>query len=260
MHNLLEKDLDFLVRTVADRRTDYEQVKEIVRDKEDLIEIMLENPKLVARIREKQDELLFISPYFLFNVLLRQVRRQLKERSFTLETTGRERIAVFDTGRVSELLAGADLLSYLAETLASFTRIQSGVIFYRVGEKFKRLKFNTLNLANLATLGALLPEEDRFLVYRRMADLCLFMAGIFPDHAGRRLYGGRSMAGSLSLADYQALGPQYYQAAARHPGAEASGYRGILEKMAANFNILLKPIRILAEEYIGFRRTYWFEY
>lgn len=258
-HNLLERDFDFLVRTVADRRTDHERVKEIVRDKEDLIEIMLDDPKLVARIKERQEELLFISPYFLFSILLRHVRRQLRERSFTFETAGRERIAVFDAGRLNELLASADLLNYLAEMLASFTRVQSGVVFYREGEKLKRLKFNSLNLTDLAALGGLLPEEERFPVYRRLGDLCLFMAGLFPDHGRQRLPGMRPAPGRLSLADYQTLGPQYYQLAARHPEAEASGYRAVLEKVAGNFALLLKPMHVLAEEHIGFKRAYWFE-
>jgi hypothetical protein len=95
-HYLLERDFDFLVRTVADKRKDPERVKEIIRDKEDLIEIMLDDPKLMAKIRETQEELLFISPYLLFSILLRQVRRQLRQRSFTVEISGRDRIPVFD--------------------------------------------------------------------------------------------------------------------------------------------------------------------
>lgn len=256
-HNLLERDFDFLVRTVADRRSDHERVKEIVRDKEDLIEIMLDDPRLVARIKERQEELLFISPYLLFSILLRHVRRRLRERSFTYETAGRERIAVFDTAALNELLAGPELLNYLAEMLASFTRVQSGVILWREGRKLRRLRFNSLNLADLSALGHLLPEEERFPVWRRLGDLCLFMAGIFPEH-GRSPLHGRLAPEGFGPADYQALGPQYYRMAAQHPQAETAGYRTVLDRVAANFGLLLKPLRVLAEEHIGFRRAYWF--
>lgn len=256
-HYLLERDFDFLVRTVADKRKDPERVKEIIRDKEDLIEIMLDDPKLMAKIRETQEELLFISPYLLFSILLRQVRRQLRQRSFTVEISGRDRIPVFDARQVDELLAAPEIINYLAEMLSSFTKVQSGVIFFRVGEKVKSFRFNTLNLADLAVLATTLPEEERFPVYRRMGDLCLFMAGLFPDY-GRRLPDWTRAVGQFRAEDYHALGPRYYRLAAYHPWAEASGYHRVLEKVAANFHLLLKPLQVLAQEHIGFKRAYWF--
>lgn len=256
-HYLLERDFDFLVRTVADKRKDPERVKEIIRDKEDLIEIMLDDPKLMAKIRETQEELLFISPYLLFSILLRQVRRQLRQRSFTVEISGRDRIPVFDARQVDELLAAPEIINYLAEMLSSFTKVQSGVIFFRVGEKVKSFRFNTLNLADLAVLATTLPEEERFPVYRRMGDLCLFMAGLFPDY-GRRLPDWTRAVGQFRAEDYHALGPRYYRLAAHHPWAEASGYHRVLEKVAANFHLLLKPLQVLAQEHIGFKRAYWF--
>ncbi|MGB9885429.1 MAG: hypothetical protein ACPLPT_10055 [Moorellales bacterium] len=251
-HRLLEKDLDFIVRTVADRRSDPERVKEIVRDKDDLIEIMLNDPKLLTRIREREEELLVISPYLLFNLLLRQVRRRLKDRPYTLERRGRERVAVFDAGRVAEVLSDSFYLEYVAETLASFTRVQTGVVFYRAGEQWKQFRFNSLEVDDLIFLAGLLPREERFPVYRRLGDLCLFLVGIFPDYRASR---ARSR---LASADYHWLGPQYYSLAAEHSQAESLGLTERLQGLAKNFALLVKALNFLAEEYIGSRREQWF--
>jgi arsenate reductase-like glutaredoxin family protein len=49
MH-LSESDLRFLVETVATNRRDYDHIVNLVRDKEDLLETMLEHPKLTERL------------------------------------------------------------------------------------------------------------------------------------------------------------------------------------------------------------------
>lgn len=255
---LRESDLEFLVRTVADKRQDHDRVKEIIRDKEDLIEIMLEDEKLMRKVRQKEEELLFISPYFLFNILLRQVRRQLRERGYTFEFSGQERIAVFDADRLNELLKSNELINCLAEVLSSFTRVQTGFLFYWQGEKLKRQKFNSLNPQDLIALGNLLPEEERFPVYRRLGDLCLFMAGIFPDYARRPGQSLRLTATRLSLEEYRELGSHYYSLAARHPVARREGLEGLLDSLASNFALVIKPLNVLASDYIGLRRNRWF--
>ncbi len=47
--SLTEADLRFLVETVATRRRDSAHVISLVRDKEDLLEQMLEDPRLADR-------------------------------------------------------------------------------------------------------------------------------------------------------------------------------------------------------------------
>jgi hypothetical protein len=50
MLHLSESDLRFLVETVATNRRDYDYIVNLVRDKEDLLEPMLEDPKLTERL------------------------------------------------------------------------------------------------------------------------------------------------------------------------------------------------------------------
>ncbi|MEW5899180.1 MAG: hypothetical protein AB1652_08430, partial [Bacillota bacterium] len=83
-----DKDLDFVIRTVVTRRTDYDNIKEIVRDKPDLISTMLDDPRLFQRVASEEEVFLRISPYLFFEILLRQARRDFQARTYTYEKIG----------------------------------------------------------------------------------------------------------------------------------------------------------------------------
>ena len=75
-----EADLRFLVETVATQRYDNDRIVELVRDKEDFLEQMLEDPALLHRILNDKEVFIRISPYMMFSILLRQIRRELGSR------------------------------------------------------------------------------------------------------------------------------------------------------------------------------------
>jgi hypothetical protein len=50
----------------------------LIRDKEDLLEPMLEDPKLLERLFHDQETFMRISPHLLLSVLLRRVRKELE--------------------------------------------------------------------------------------------------------------------------------------------------------------------------------------
>src|SRR5262245_40681987 len=82
MLHLTESDLRFLVETVATSRRDYDHIVDLVRDKEDLLEIMLEDPKLTERILREEEALVRISPHLLFTLLLRRLRKELDKEAY----------------------------------------------------------------------------------------------------------------------------------------------------------------------------------
>ena len=55
MLHLTESDLRFVVETVATSRRDYDHLLNLVRDKEDLLELMLEDPKLTERLFREEE-------------------------------------------------------------------------------------------------------------------------------------------------------------------------------------------------------------
>jgi hypothetical protein len=79
---------------------------------------------------------------------------------------------------------------YLAELLASFTRVASGSFWVQSGRGWRRKRYSDLDPIRLMELLEELPEHARPPVYRRLGDLTLFLTGVFPDYAGGRLLHG----------------------------------------------------------------------
>lgn len=51
LQDLTEDDLYFIVTTVVDKRQDYDYICNLLKDKPDFIDIMLENEKLFHRVQ-----------------------------------------------------------------------------------------------------------------------------------------------------------------------------------------------------------------
>src|SRR5690606_8017937 len=110
-----------LVQEPADR----ERVARLAHSEPSALEAMLGDARLAEKIIQDQDIILRISPYLLFAVLLRQVRRDLERADFTPAWAGpRTRVPVFDTKTLAGILTNHQVLHYLADMLASFTQIK----------------------------------------------------------------------------------------------------------------------------------------
>lgn len=100
-----------------------------------------------------------------------------------MEKTNTMRVPVFDTKDVIDLLRKEDLLDYLADMLSSFTRIESYAISFRIKKGFwKTIRFNDMDIQSLMSFWEVVEDEYRFGFYKRIADICLFMLGLFPDY------------------------------------------------------------------------------
>jgi hypothetical protein len=123
MLHLTESDLRFLVETVATSRRDYDHIVKLIRDKEDLLDPMLEDPKLTERLFHDEEAFVRISPHLLFSVLLRRVRRELEKEAYILDVDIKGKpIPVFEGPAVAEMLSDKQTRDYLAEMLSSFAR------------------------------------------------------------------------------------------------------------------------------------------
>ena len=265
---LTEGDLDFIVRATSSRRTDYDRIREIVRDKPDILEILLEDERLYQRIVEDDHILLKISPRLLFTVLLRRVRRQLKDRSFTVEGGPSGRLPVFDARQAARLVEDPQVLAYLADMLASFVRTESRSMVIRRGGSYYRRVFSDMDVDDLLAMVELVDPAQRFGLYKRIADVCLFLVGMFPEHVDRaaarpaRLPWEQArvrFAGRLrSRSDYERLGRDFYQKAAEDQRAERTGLAAVLTTIGDHFTLASKPLNVLADQLIPLRRWSWF--
>lgn len=269
LEHLSDRDVEFLVRTVVTRRSDYEHICGLLRDKPDLIDIMLDDPQLYERVAADPDIVGKVSPYFFFSVLLRQVRRELRTMAHTLEYgPDQTRVPVFDAGELRAVLDDAARRDYLADLLASFTRTQNEAMWLHAGERVYRWRFSELDLAALERLRGVVDERDRFAVDRRIGDLTLFLAGTCADPDNRKclldaVQQARTAPQATSFPEVlEALenrGREAFLQAAQHPIARATGADRLLASLAESMRPARKVLNLLMERHVEPFRKDWFK-
>lgn len=258
LQSLSDQDLWFLVTTCADRRTDHDRIVEMVRDKPDFLEVMMDDEKLFRRLASDREAVVKVSPFVLFSVLLRQARRDLADRSFVLETEGRDRIPVFAADQLRALLGDGEMRDYLAEMLASFVRTHTATVYFRRRGAWYRHRFSDLDLDDLAALAEWVEEEFRFPFYKRLGDVALFIPGVFPEHAPPRGQMPRGRRGRRSLEDYEEAGRHFYGLAAAHPAAGGTGYSGVLGRLREQITLVRRLLNFLSDRYLNPQKMHWF--
>jgi hypothetical protein len=147
-------------------------------------------------------------------------------------------------------------VDYLAGMLASFTRIESFAYSVRVRHGvWRRHRVSELDVDSLIRLSNVLNEDQRFSVYRRIGDLCLFVPGVFAEYVS-----GQADAPWLnrwrrhSLEDYEELGQAFYALAAQHESAAWLHIDGVLATLAQQLQLAEKPLQFVSESYLALRK------
>jgi hypothetical protein len=150
------------------------------------VEALLRHPAVYAGLfgGGDADTRLFASPYLAFTVLVHRVAADLEQAAFVDEWLGPGRtVPVFDVAALREFLADGGRRAFLAELLASYTKVASGSVWRRTPRGWRRRRYSDLDPIELAQLLEVVPPEQRPAVCRRLGDLALFLSGVFPEHA-----------------------------------------------------------------------------
>ena len=219
--------------------------------------------KVFQRVMADDEIFLKISPVLYFEILLRKARKEMEVATYTLERLGRDRIPVFDTPEVVETLTRPGVVCYLAQMLASFTRIQSIVITVRIRRGVRRrVRYDDMDINSLLRLCSSADEDHRFGFYKRIADVCLFVSSIFHDHISsssryvpsprvRPLATGRLR---LSLDDYEQEGRRFYGLAEEPPTARSLDLSEVFGLLRNHFIAAGKPLTFIATHYLNSRK------
>ncbi|HLT58035.1 MAG: hypothetical protein LOD91_04165 [Limnochordales bacterium] len=262
--SLSEADLDFLVRAVTETRTDYDHIKDLVRGKADLLQVMVDDERVFQRLTESPEALVRVSPYLLFTVLLRRAQRDLRTRGFTMEVSAQGTLPVFDAEAAARLLEDDAVRDYLASMLAEFTRIERRTVELWDRRGPRRVSYSTFAVEEMEALVEQTEEAQRFPLYRRLGDLCLFLTGMFADHLARRAREATGRAvrqrrpGPAGIEAYEELGRTYYRRAAEADSAAQLGLAELLARLADDFTLARKPLTVIAQSYIPMQRHQWF--
>ena len=142
-----------------------------------------------------------MSPFLTFAVAVHRSATELASVGHVAERTGpRQRVPLFDAPALREFLGSPARKLFLAELLASFTRVASGRYRVRGGGRTRTRRFSELDPVRLAGLLDGVPDAEKPGVYRRLGDVSLFLAGVFPDYATLYGVGPASVARLLRAA------------------------------------------------------------
>jgi hypothetical protein len=271
---LTEADLRLLARTA--RLSDGAMAE--LADDPGFIEGLLADARVFDAVFGASDEVVFVSPFLAFCVAVHRAVADLAAMDYLPERSGlRQRIPVFDTPELRDFLGSAQRRLFLAELLASFTRVTSGR--YRVpsrwgssrpgsgaGGRSRTRRFSELDPVRLAGLLDVAPEESRPGIYRRLGDVSLFLAGVFPDYSAMHALGpvdvsrllrsarvpagerdGLAAAPALDLLEY--LGARWYRAALATAPVRTARL-DVVGEVAGRFRQARRVLNHLADRYL----------
>jgi hypothetical protein len=163
---------------------------------------VFEPPKASGRVEPQ------VSPFLTFAVAVQRAVAELGSLDYVSERSGfRQKVPLFDAPELRDFLDSRDRQLFLAELLASFTRIASGRYPVRVRGQQRTRRFSDATPVALAGLLDAVPEAERPGIYRRLGDVTLFLTGVFPDYAASGALGpvnaGRLLRAARISADEQ---------------------------------------------------------
>lgn len=257
-------DVRFLVETVAPQLLDR---LDLIKGDADLIRGMLtqDTDRVFQRIINTRIEEIMtsISPRFLFEVLLRKAASDLRVQSYTVEKAGSQKVPVFDAKEVVKFLTDEMVIQYLADMLSSFTKTENFTVAVRVRKGiWRKFRFSDMDVDSLIRLCEKTDEEHRFALYKRTADLCLFILGIFPEcvvpdyrpSLSEKEYGRGFKRLTRSAMEYEEKGRWFYKLASSHRDAEILGLSEVLYRLHEKFDLAKKPLIHISENLLKLRK------
>ncbi len=216
-----------------------------------------------------------LSPFLTFATAVHRTAVALESATFVEERWApRVRIPVFDVAALRMFLAEPVRCYFLAELLASYTRVASGVTWTRTARGWRRRRFSELDPGRLAEMLEVVQPAERPGIYRRLGDLALFLLGVFPDHppvlgggaASDRLLrvsGVKSdRVGELGAHELlELLGGRWYGAAvasAKASGQPVTATLAVADHLAAHFRDARRVLNAVTDRYLFPWREQWF--
>ncbi len=261
--NFTDKDLDFIIETAAPDVSDKARLKQILKEDSDFRAQFLSDDRIFNRVMDEKEVFLKISPSLFFEILLRRTLKELKGKGYTWEKTSNMQIPIFDSSEIVAFLEKEEHIVYLAEMLASFTRIENYTIYLRVGKGiWRKVSFNDLDIQSLMAFCDMVDEEHRLALYKRIADVCLFILGIFPDWAERNyrypltkeVRPGIFGRPRISPEEYEREGRKFYKLAATHKFVKDTAWEEIFWDLHENFQKAKKPLNFISDNYLRYTR------
>jgi hypothetical protein len=252
------------------------------------IEDLLVSPQVLEAVfgDDPTDPLLVgVSPFLVFGVAVHQAVRDLRSATYVHDwAQGGRATPVFDVARLRDFASSPWARFFLAELLASYTRVASGSVVVATPRGLRRHRFSELDPVRMAGLLEVVADTERPGILRRLGDLALFLTGVFPDYLARRGFGpleeGRLLRagappaptqserrgdvlpgsarqeGPLALLDQ--LGRRWYRAAWDLLPSPAPANLAVIREMPDHFGDARRILGLVTERFLFRSRSRWF--
>ena len=237
------------------------------------------------------------SPFLIFAVAVHSAAAELQSMDHVPELSGpRQRVPLFDAPDLRDFLSSPARRLFLAELLASFTRVRGGVTSGQYaaaagtaggpgavtarpgslgGSRGRRpRRLSEFDLPRMARQLEEVPEADRPGVYRRLGDVALFLTGVFPDYAVAHALGPVSaerllraarvpawerdqLAAAPALDLFEYLGAQWYRAAWALARTRTASL-GVVAEVADRFRQARRVLNHIADRRLFPEGNPWF--
>jgi len=216
------------------------------------------------------------SPFLVFTAFVQRAAAELASMDHVPERTGpRQRVPLFDAPALRDFLAAPGRRLFLAELLASFTRVASGRYRTRAGGRTRTRRFSELDPVRLAGLLDAVPQAERPGVYRRLGDVTLFLTGVFPDYATSHALGPvdaarllraaalpasqrERLASTPAIELWEHLGARWYRAA-RDLAPAATARITVVGEVADRFQQARRVLNHVTDRYLFPGGNPWFQ-
>ncbi|HZT97008.1 MAG TPA: hypothetical protein VFB34_09240 [Chloroflexota bacterium] len=272
LEHLTDPDIAFLVS--VSRTGTAAGLREFLEENTDSLQgLLASDPVYEALFGAGHEEaLLRASPFLVFAVLIVRAHAELRTTSFVQEWLGpARRVPLFEVATLRAFSADSAHQLFLAELLASYTRVVSGSFWVHTPRGWQRRRYSDLDLMRLVEMLNYVPDAERPVLLRRLGDLALFLSGVFPDFAGthtfrptqrRRLESAVNASESESedrseLDFLEMIGSASYRQASI-AAERQSGTSGTLREMAGGFGQARRVLNFVTDRYLYPFREQWF--
>ena len=112
---------------------------------------------------------------------------------------------------------------------------------------------------DMIELARIIDPKMRPALYQRIADIALFLSGIFPDHAAFFATRRKTMfSAKRTLKDYEQTGKRFYSVAALE--TDQVQWKPVLGTLAEKFTLARLALNSLRERYVKAHRVRYFRF
>jgi hypothetical protein len=246
LQGLSGKDLLFLIKSYVTKRSDYENIANLIRGDEGIIGKMIDSDRVFDKVMNCKERVLEVSPYFLFSLLLRRTLREKREDTEFVEETletlnSTDPVTPWNRKRLLSLLEDTKISNYIANVLTGFAR--SSRLFKIIEGDEESYHYIVDMIADSLRSNNI----RRFYIYCHIGNYALFLTGMVPEYIEYRYEYKQRPVDEHYYVDF---GKAYYGLASEHTNAKKNRLSGTLSQLSEGFEVVVQILRFMNSEYL----------